>query len=85
MNSQAECSTKSKIMDLVRPMTRCTMKEDLDLSFSFFEDENASEPCYSTKISGSKKLNLFRTVVFVGAMAAVMWAICALSSLMKKN
>lgn len=72
-------------MNVLRPITRCTMKEDIDLSFSFFADENASEPCYSTKISGTKKLNLFRTVIFVGAIATAMWTICALSSLMKKN
>ena len=84
MNSQPECSTKSKIMNVLRPITRCTMKEDIDLSFSFFADENASEPCYSTKISGTKKLNLFRTVIFIGAIAAAMWALCAFSSLMKK-
>ena len=78
METENQATKKSKAVDFFRPMTKYVMKEDLDISFSFLEDENASEPCYSIELKGSKKVNLLRFAAIVGGIAG---AICLISAL----
>ena len=78
MNQECENQTSSKAADLLRPMTKYVMKEKLDLSFDFLEDENASEPCYSIQLKGEKKVNLLRFAAIVGGVAVMGAALMAL-------
>ena len=70
MKDSNEKNAVCKLLDFFRPMTNYTIKEDLELSLALFEDEEATKPLCSCKFGESKKINLLRTVAFIGALIA---------------
>ena len=82
---QNENTAMSKAADFFRPMTECTVKENYDFSIGIYENDSATEPCLSFDMSGSKKLNLMRTLLTVGAAVAAVSLVCSLCSCMRRR